>query len=203
MSTGFEFNVQVRNTIGKAHTRRMRQQGFVPGVIYGADKAVQLITLPHDAILHAVEQESFHSHVLTIKLDNGHAETVVLKEVQRHVYKPKILHVDFLRINASEKLTMHVPLHFTGEEKCAGVKDGSVVLSKLMTELEIKCLPVHLPEFIEVDISGLTTGHPLHLSNIKLPHGVELAHELDEEHDQPVVSVHASKAAGTADTEGN
>lgn len=205
MSTGFEFNVQVRDTIGKAHMRRMRHKGFVPGVIYGADKAVQLITLPHDAILHALAEESFHSHVLTIKLDNGQNETVVLKDVQRHVYKPKVMHVDFLRISATEKLTMHVPLHFTGEDNCVGVKDGSVVLSKLLTDLEIKCLPANLPEFIEVDISALTAGHPLHLSDIKLPKGVELAHELDEEHNHPVAQAHPAKTAvseeGSADTD--
>ena len=195
MSTGFEFNVQVRDTTGKAHTRRMRHQGLVPGVIYGADKAVQLITLPHDTILHALAEESFHSHILAIKLDNGQTESVVLKDVQRHVFKPKILHVDFLRVSATEKLTMHVPLHFIGEDECAGVASGSMILSKHMTDLEIKCLPANLPEYIEVNIAGLTAGHPVHMSEIKLPKGVELSHELDEEHDQPVVSVHAAKAA--------
>ena len=184
MSTGFEFNVQVRDTTGKAHTRRMRHQGLVPGVIYGADKAVQLITWQHDTILHALAEESFHSHILAIKLDNGQTESVVLKDVQRHVFKPKIMHVDFLRVSATEKLTMHVPLHFIGEDECAGVASGAMILSKQMTDLEIKCLPANLPEFIEVDISGLTPGHPVHMSEIKLPKGVELSHELDEEHDQ-------------------
>ncbi len=192
MSTGFEIGAQVRTDCGKATSRRLRHAGFVPAIIYGADKEPQMITLPHDKILHALEQESFFSHILTLKLDNGQSEQVVLKDVQRHVYKPKIEHVDFFRVNATEKLTMHVPIHYVGEEESAAVKEGGVV-SKLMTDLEIKCLPSDLPEFIEVDITDLALDSLLHITDIKLPKGVELLHEIDDAHDHPIVSIHVPK----------
>lgn len=213
MSTGFEIGAQVRTDSGKATSRRLRHAGFVPAIIYGAGKEPQMITLPHDSILHALEQESFFSHILTVKLDNGQSEQVVLKDVQRHVYKPKIEHVDFFRVSATEKLTMHVPIHYIGEEASAGVKDGGVV-SKLMTDIEIKCLPANLPEFIEVDITNLELDGALHITDIKLPSGVELAHSVDEAHDHPIVSIHVPKeevieepvaeavAEGEAGTEG-
>ncbi|MBL4595715.1 MAG: 50S ribosomal protein L25/general stress protein Ctc [Robiginitomaculum sp.] len=201
MSTGFEFNVQVRNTTGKAEARRMRRSGFVPGVIYGADKEPTMITLEHDAIMHALNKEAFHTHILDVKLDDGKTETVVLKAVQRHVFKPKVEHVDFLRVKANEKLTMRIPLHYLGEEECVGVKEGGVI-SKLMTDVEIKCLPANLPQFIEVDITGLALDHSLHLTDVKLPSGVEFAHDVDESHDQPIISIalpKVSKADEAAD----
>lgn len=192
MSAGFEIGAQLRTDSGKGTSRRLRHAGFVPAIIYGADKAPQMITLPHDKILHALEQESFFSHILTLKLDDGQSEKVVLKDVQRHAYKPKIEHVDFFRVKATEKLTMNVPLHFIGEEEAAGVKEGGVI-SKLMNDIEIKCLPANLPEYLEVDITDLALDSSLHISDIKLPSGVELSHELDEAHDHPIVSIHVPK----------
>jgi large subunit ribosomal protein L25 len=194
MSTGFELSAQIRSSTGKAEARRMRRNGMVPGIIYGTGKEPEMITLPHDKILHALEQEAFYSHVLDIKLDNGKSESVVLKDVQRHVFKPKVEHVDFLRVSASEKLTMHIPLHYLGEEEAAGVKDGGVV-SKVMTDIEVKCLPKDLPEFIAVDITNLGLDEALHISDIKLPKGVELLHEIDEDHDQPIISIHEPKVS--------
>lgn len=192
MSAGFELSAQVRSTMGKAEARRMRHQGFVPGIIYGAGKEPQMITLPHDAILHALAEEAFHSHILDIKLDNGQAEKVVLKDVQRHAFKMKVSHVDFMRVNASQKLTMRVPLHFKGEEEAPGLEAGGV-FSKAVTDVEIKCLPANLPEYIELDVSALELDQALHLSDIKLPSGVEFAHEVDSEHDHPVISLHQPK----------
>lgn len=197
MSAGFELTAQVRDTLGKAAARRMRHTGVIPGVIYGGGKAPQSITLPHDAVLHALAEEAFHSHILDIKLDNGQAEKVVLKDVQRHAYKEKVAHVDFMRVNAKEKLTMRIPLHFIGEEAAPGVALGGVV-SKLMADVEVKCLPAQLPEFIEVDISKLDIDHALHLTDLKLPKGVELAHAADEAHDQPIVSIHQPKVSAEA-----
>ena len=191
MSTGFELSAQTRGTTGKAEARRMRRNDLVPGIIYGAGKEPAMITLEHDKILHALEHEAFYSHILDIKLD-GKSESVVLKDVQRHVFKPKIVHVDFLRVSATEKLTMHIPLHYLGEEESAGVKEGGVI-SKLMTDIEVRCLPKDLPEFIEVDITHVGLDESLHISDIKLPQGVELLHELDEEHDHPIISVHTPK----------
>lgn len=195
MSTGFEFSAQVRTTTGKAEARRMRNNGQVPGIIYGAGKEPEMISLPHDAILHALEHEAFYSHILKITLDNGQKEDVVLKDVQRHVFKPKIEHVDFFRVKATEKLTMHIPLHYLGEEEAPGIADAGGVLSKLMTDIEVRCLPKDLPEFIEVDISKLEMDQALHISDIKLPQGVELLHAVDEAHDHPIVSVHQPKVS--------
>lgn len=192
MSTGFELSAQIRSTTGKAEARRMRHNGMVPAIIYGAGKSPEMISLPHDKILHALEHEAFYSHVLAIKLDNGQSESVVLKDVQRHVFKPKIEHVDFLRVKATEKLTMHIPLHYLGEEEAPGVKDGGVV-SKLMTDIEVRCLPKDLPEFIEVDVTALELDQSLHISDIKLPKGVELLHAVDDEHDHPIISIHEPK----------
>ncbi len=192
MSTGFELSAQIRSSSGKAAARRMRHNNMVPGIIYGAGKEPEMITVVHDKILHALENEAFYSHILSIKLDNGQSESVVLKGVQRHVYKPKIEHVDFMRVKANEKLTMHIPLHYIGEEDAPGVKDEGVI-SKLMVDIEVKCLPKDLPEFINVDISHLEVGQSLHISDIKLPHGVELAHEVDEDHDQTIISIHEAR----------
>ncbi len=201
MSTGFEFNADARNTLGKAKARRMRLDNRVPAVIYGGGEEPQAISLPHDAIFHALKHEAVYSHILDVKLNTGKTEKVVLKDVQRHVFKPKIMHVDFLRVKATEKLIMHVPLHFVGEELCAGVVNDEGVLSKFMTDVEIKCLPAHLPEFIEIDITQLQIDHTLHISDIPLPAHVEFAHELDEQHNRAIVGVHKSRAAKEEDTE--
>ena len=193
MSTGFEFSAAVRSTTGKAAARRMRHANEVPAIIYGAGKDPQPITLGHDMIFHALNREAFHSSILDVNLDNGQKEKVVVKDIQRHVFKPKIEHVDFQRINATEKLTMHIPIHYLGEEEAEGIKEGGV-LSKLMTDIEVKCLPADLPSFFEVDVTNLGMEQSLHISDIKLPSGVEFAqHDLDEAHDHPIVNIHPPK----------
>ncbi len=190
MAQLFELNAENRTTTGKAAARRMRRdEGKVPAVVYGAGKEPQSITLLHNEISQALNYEAVYSHILTLKID-GKSEQVVLKNLLRHSTKPRIMHVDFLRVKAKEKITMKVPLHYLGEEEAPGVKEGGVV-SKLMTELEISCLPAHLPESIDIDISKLELDQSLHLSDIKLPSQVELAAgEIDEEHDQAIVNVH-------------
>ncbi len=199
--TKFELSAEVRTQHGKAMMRRMRRiEDKIPAVIYGAGKSAESITLLHKDILHALENEAVFSHVLKIHLNNGQTEQVVLKAIQRHVFKPKIVHVDFLRIDAKEKIHMHVPLHFLNEEACPGVKDGGLI-SKQMTDLEVKCLPGNLPEFIEVDLSTLELDHVVHMSDVRLPKGVELLHELDEQHDHPVVIIHLPRAAKEEDAQ--
>ena len=142
----------------------------------------------------ALENEAVYSSILSLSID-GKAIQVVLKDLQRHPFKSRVLHADFLRINANEKLTMSVPLHFLGEDVAPGVKEGAGMISHLMTELEIKCLPANLPEYIEVDISTLQLDHALHLSDIKLPNGVELAHAIvDARHNYPVVAIQKPRA---------
>src|SRR3989338_4676296 len=192
-SAVFEFEVQTRTATGKAAVRRLRSiEDRMPAIVYGGDKAPMPISLVHNKILKALDHEAVYSRILTLKCD-GAAEQVVLKALKRHPFKPRLLHADFMRINAKEKLTMRVPLHFLGETKSPGLKDGGV-LSKLITDVEISCLHADLPEFINVDISGLAIGDSIHLSQIQLPEKVAFLHELDKDHDQVVVSVYEPAA---------
>src|SRR3990167_4661973 len=178
MADLFEIKAQPRAQFGKTASRRLRRENRVPAIIYGAGKDPEAIVLEQDAISHMLENEATYSHILKVKLDNN-TQQVVLKALKRHPFKPKIEHVDFLRIRATEKLFMKVPLHFVGGDVCPGVKKGDGenlgVVSQMASDLEIKCLPANLPEFIEVDISHLELNQTLHLSDIKLPAGVELA----------------------------
>jgi large subunit ribosomal protein L25 len=162
----------------------------MPGIIYGAGKEPISLTLSHNEMMKHLKHESFYSHILTVNVD-GKKEQAVLKALQRHPVKPRLLHVDFLRVKAGEALHMKVPFHFVGEETCPGVKDGGLI-THLITAVEISCLPKDLPEFIEVDLSALELDATIHLLEVKLPHGVKLVHE-DEEHNQPIVSVHVPK----------
>lgn len=200
MSNLFELNAEVRHTRGKAHARRMRRlEDKVPGIVYGIGKDPLSITIDHNTLSTALKNEAIYSHVLTLHLD-GKAEQVVLKDLQRHPYKPRIVHIDFLRIDAKAKLTMHVPLHFLHEEEAPGIKDGGIH-SHLMTEVEIRCLPANLPEYLAVDVSQVALDGSLHLSDIVLPKGVELTIDLsDEQHNQAIYSIHKSRAAADEDT---
>lgn len=193
MSHSFEFNATTRSSRGKAESRRMRRlEDTIPAVIYGLKKDSVSITLAHKDILHALDHEEFYSQVLTIKVD-GKAEKVVLKALQRHPFKPKVVHVDFMRISSKEKLVMNIPVHLVGEEECEGIKEGGVI-SHGQTEIEISCLPSDLPAHIDLDISSLKIGDVVHLNEIKLPKGVELAHTIeDEEHNHAVVAIQMPK----------
>jgi len=194
MSELYELQAEIRENLGKGHTRRMRRLGDkIPAVIYGAHENVQHISLAHSKVLKAVENEAFYSHILTLDV-NGKKEKTVLKAVQRHPFKPKITHMDFLRISAKEKITMQVPLHFDGEDIAPGVKIGGGIISHLETSAEISCLPADLPEYLTVDVSGLELDASLHLSDIKLPKGVELT-SLTHENDKAVASIHLPRAA--------
>ncbi len=183
----FEIEAVVRHEIGKGASRRLRHAKKVPGVIYGGGKEPVSLTIEHNKMAKALENEAFYSHILTLKTGTD-SERVILKDVQRHPYKPIVMHVDFQRVRADEKLHMHVPLHFIGADKAQGVKDGGLV-SHIETDLEIACLPDNLPEFIEVDISGMTLNDILHISDLKLPKGVESL-ALAQEDDKPIVSIH-------------
>lgn len=189
MSVSFEFEVQARETTGKSAARRLRSEDKVPAIVYGAGKEPMPITLSHKFVSKALEHEAVYSHILTLK-HGSEVEKVVLKALMRHPTKPKILHMDFMRINALEKMTMRVPLHFVGEAKAPGMKEEGALLSKLITHIEVSCLPADLPEYVEVDVSGLGMGDAIHLSQIQLPNNVALHHAIvDEEHDQSVVSI--------------
>ncbi len=193
MSVTFEFEARMRTQCGKAEARRMRrEQDLIPAIVYGADKAPQSISMLHKDIFHALENEAVFSHILKLKLGDN-IERVVIKDVQRHAYKPKILHVDFLRVKMKEKITMNIPFHFEGEKEAPGIKEGGQ-LTKSMADIEIRCLPADLPEFITIDVSKMVLDQTQHLSDLQLPSGVELVQvTLDEEHDHPIVSCHLPK----------
>lgn len=202
-SLKFELEAELRNDVGRGASRRLRQADKVPAVMYGADKEAVSIALEHNKVIHALSHEAFYSHILTLKVGAAQ-EKVILKSLQRHPVKPRIQHIDFLRVKADQKLTMHVPLHFSGEENAPGVKEGGI-FSHQMNDVEVSCLPEHLPEFIAVDLSKFALNQTLHLSELQLPAGVELvalAHGV-EGHDLPVVSLHiprvAEEAAGAAE----
>ena len=169
----YELKAQSRSELGKGASRRLRRSGRIPGTVYGASKEPQSITLSHDEVLHQLDREAFYSSVLTLNVD-AQSEQVVVKDLQRHPYKPDILHIDFLRIDEKQKITMRVPLHFMNEQQCVGVKSGGGVISRIMTELEISCLPGDLPEYIDVDMANVNLGESVHLSDIILPEGVEI-----------------------------
>lgn len=189
----FEIHAEVRESTGKAAARRSRRLADgVPAIVYGAGKPEQALTLAGKNILRVLKDEAAYSSILTLQV-GGKKESVIIKALQRHHTKPKILHVDFQRIKATEALTMTIPLHLLGEEMCPGVHVGGVV-SRPITEIEIKCFPADLPAYIEVDITEMELDQSLHLSEIVLPSGVELAVSIfDLEHDPVVVSVHVPK----------
>ncbi|MFO1257986.1 MAG: 50S ribosomal protein L25/general stress protein Ctc [Gammaproteobacteria bacterium] len=200
MSHGkFELSATVRNDMGKGASRRLRRlENCVPGIVYGAEKAAQPISLIEKDVKKALENEAFYSHILKLTID-GKTEQVVLKDLQRHPYKARLLHLDFLRVSATQKLHMHIPLHFINQETAPGVKEGGLV-SHHVVELEVKCLPADLPEYIEIDMGQLGMDGVIHLSDVKLPKGVELIAHVDEEHDTPVASIHRLRAAVEEET---
>jgi large subunit ribosomal protein L25 len=184
----FEIEAAVRHDMGKGASRRLRREEKVPGVVYGGGKAPVALTFEHKHVAKSLENEAFYSHILILKTGTE-SERVILKDVQRHPFKPRIMHVDFQRVRADEKLHMHIPLHFTGADKAPGVKDAGGMVSHIMSDVEVSCLPDNLPEFLEIDLSEMQLNQILHLSDIKLPAGVEIV-ALVHGDDKPVVSVH-------------
>ena len=191
----FELIAEPREGMGKGASRRLRREGKIPAIVYGAAKDAASIMISHNEIFHHLENEAFYSHILTLQVGKT-KERVVLKDLQRHSYKPVVLHLDLLRVDEKEKLTMRVPLHFINEATCVGVKTGGGVISHVMNELEISCLPKDLPEYIEVDMAEIDLGEGIHLADLKMPEGAEIAaliHGGDAS--QIVVTVHLPKVA--------
>jgi large subunit ribosomal protein L25 len=160
-----------RSKQGTGASRRLRNTGKTPGIVYGGAGEPQLIELDHNALWYALKKEAFHASILEMEIA-GKPSKVLLRNVQYHPFKPTVLHVDFQRVDASTKLHMKVPLHFTGVENSPAVKIDQCLVNHVINELEISCLPADLPEFISVDLSELKKGVSLHLSNITLPKGV-------------------------------
>jgi large subunit ribosomal protein L25 len=194
MSKVFEFVAESRGHSGKSAARRARRAGNVPAVIYGGHSEPQMLMLNHNEVIKHLEHEAVYSHVLDVTID-GKTEQAILKGVQRNPAKVQIQHLDFLRVNMSEAVKVHVPLHFTNEHTSVGGKKGGIAAHS-MVDVEVSCLPAALPEFIEVDLSGLDIGETLHLSDLVLPAGVEIVVLAQgPEHNLPVVSMMASKAS--------
>lgn len=198
MSETYEIKAQLRTDTGKGASRRLRRQGLIPGIIYGAGQDPAMISVGHNDLILQLEHEAFLSSVLNLDL-GGKVEQVILKDLQRHPAKPFLLHVDFLRVSATDKLRTNVPLHFINEETSVGVKAGGMV-SHHITDVEVSCLPGDLPEYIEVDIAALDVGDNILLSGLVLPEGVELVALITGGDDVPVVSIHAGQS-GTEEEE--
>jgi len=192
MSGVFEFVAKSRDGSGKSAAKAVRRQGDVPAIIYGGDLAPEMVVLEHNEVIKHLVHEAVYSHVLNVTVD-GKTQKAVLKDIQRHPSKSRVLHMDFMRVNELNKLKVHVPLHFVNEATSVGVKKGGVA-AHAMVDVEVTCLSSALPEFIAVDLANLDVGASIHLSDLVLPAGVEIV-ELTHgaEHDLPVVSIMASK----------
>ena len=196
----FELEAESRSDMGKGASRRLRRDGKVPAIVYGADEDPQAITLVHSEIIKRLEHEAFYSHILTVKVD-GKGTKAVLRDMQRHPARPVIMHMDFQRVDESKPIHVRVPLHFVGADVAPGVKAGGLVSHEL-NDVDLEVLPAHLPEYIEIDVSGMDIGDALHLSDLKLPEtGVLVELARGEGHDQPVVSVHAPRGSGDDEAE--
>jgi len=201
MSTDFTLYATSRVDTGKGASRRLRRLAqVIPAIVYGGTKKPAQISLIHKDVLKSLENEAFYSHILSLEID-GKAEDVIIKDIQRHPAKPQILHMDLMRVSKSKPLQTKVPLHFVNEEACAGVKTDGGLIAHTMTELEVICLPANLPEYIEVDMLEVRLGDTLHISDIKLPKGVEsVALSHGEDHDLPIASVQKTRAGSDADS---
>ncbi len=200
MSSDYTVSATVRADVGKGASRRLRRlEGEIPAIVYGGEKAPQMLNLIHKDLIRMLNDEAFYTSILTLDVD-GQKESVVLKDLQRHPAKLRVLHADFLRVNADTPITLHVPLHFINEESCVGVKLQGGNITHAATDVEVQCLPKDLPEFIEVDMAKVETGTTLHISDLTLPAGVSsTALALGEDHDQAIATVHAPRGASSDD----
>ena len=185
-----------RSLQGTGASRRLRNAGKTPAIVYGAGAEPHLIELDHNALFHALKKETFHASILDLEIA-GKSEQVLLRDVQYHPFKQLVLHVDFQRVDAKQKLHTKVPLHFLNPEISPAVKLSAAIISHIFTEIEITCLPANLPEFIAVDLSKLVVGHSIHVKDITLPIGVVLVQHLDLEN--PVIVTATVPAGAVAD----
>ena len=194
----YTLDAEVREALGTGASRRLRHADKVPAILYGAGKEAVALTLNHNKVIKAQEDEGFYTHILTLNV-GGESIEAILKDIQRHPFKPKITHLDFQRVDAAHKIHVKVPVHFINEE--TATKGGNTVAHHV-TEIEITCLPAQLPEFVEVDVAAIEVGATVHLSDVTLPTGVvsvELAKGAD--HDQAVVTLNAPKGAASEEAE--
>jgi large subunit ribosomal protein L25 len=202
MSQDFVIEAFPRDDQGRGASRRLRrEERKIPAIIYGGNKEATPIAIWHNELKKALENEAFFSHILTIELD-GKKESVILKDLQRHPYKPILTHADFLRVDKDHEIHVNVPLHFINEESAPAIKLHGGVANHQINEVEVICLPQNLPEFIEVDMTPVEMDQVVHLSDLKLPEGVRVAAlQQGEDHDLPVVAIHKPRGAKVDDAE--
>ena len=189
----FELAAEARQASGRAGSRRLRNAGKVPAIVYGGGQPPSAVTLDHNSLLHQMEHEAFYTSILTLKLGKA-SESVVVKDVQRHPSRHQIVHMDLQRVRADEELTLSVPVHFVNEDTSIGVKTQGGVADHLMSDVEVTCLPKDLPEYLSVDVSGIELDQIVHLSDIKLPEGVTLV-ALEHGSDHAIFAIHAPRRA--------
>lgn len=189
-----------RDLKGTGASRRLRRAGMVPGILYGANQDPVSLELDHKALFLQFRNEAFHASILTMNLD-GKKESVLLRDYQMHPVRNTIQHIDFQRVSATEKIHVKVPFHFVNEDIAPGVKLGGGIVSHIQTDADISCLPKDLPEFIEVDLANLEIGHSIHLSQIKLPKGVEFV-QLAHDNDAAVASIVKTRGSVSESAEG-
>lgn len=202
MSQDFVIEAFPRDDQGRGASRRLRrEERKIPAIIYGGGKDATPVAIWHNELKKALENEAFFSHILTIEL-GGKKESVILKDLQRHPYKPILTHADFLRIDKDHEIHVNVPLHFINEESASAIKLQGGVANHQINEVEVICLPQNLPEFIEVDMTTVEMDQVVHLSDLKLPEGVRVAALLQgEDHDLPVVAIHKPRGAKVDEAE--
>ena len=194
-----EINATNRKAQGTGASRRLRNTGRVPGVVYGVGD-VNLIELDHNELYYKLRAEAFHASILTLNLE-GKKEDVLLRDFVMHPFRQQVQHIDFQRVDAKKKMHIKVPLHFLNADIAPGVKDGGGKVSHVMTELDIACLPKDLPAFIEVDLAHLALGHSIHVADLKLPNGVEAASHAAHAAEAVVATVQVPRGALEAEAE--
>lgn len=191
MKTSFELIAEFRDAQGKGASRRLRRDGRIPAILYGGHRDARALVLDHQKVMQMLENERSYSTIISLKVGEER-QAALLKDIQRHPFKNAVLHIDFQRVEENEKIRINIPLHFKGETVAPGVKSQGGIVSHMRTEIEVSCLPRDLPEFIEVDISGLNLNESIHLSQLKVPETVQL---LDlAKGDAAVVAIHSPRA---------
>ncbi|HEU0223876.1 MAG TPA: 50S ribosomal protein L25/general stress protein Ctc [Steroidobacteraceae bacterium] len=188
MKISFELDAEFRDDQGKGASRRLRHLGKVPAILYGGKRDARALVVDHTRLAQLMDDERFYSTILALKV-GSQTQAAVLKDVQRHPYRNRIVHIDFQRVLEDEKIRMRMPLHFKGGAEARGVKEQGGVLSHVRNDVEVSCLPKDLPEYVEVDVSGLEINQVIKLSDLKLPAGVEIV-DLLAGRDGPVASIH-------------
>ena len=193
MSKAFVLTAELREDSGKGASRRLRKTGMIPAVLYGGGRKTRSIVLNHDAVMHAAENEAFFSSILSIKVGDEE-QACIMKDMQRHPAKPVITHIDLQRVLADQEIRVNVPLHFIGEEIAKGVKDDGGVISRLINDVEITCLPADLPEYLEIDVTDLELNGMMYMNEVKVPDGVTITAMAQEDAvPELVVSIHMPK----------